>query len=816
MACAVSRNQTRSHDQARLASPGYRNSTTLSVGIVHLESFAEPQTQGSMKCIKSWNALLAGLLLACAAPTGHAQNVAKLLVLPIKLQLDAGRERQLEVNGLDRLSRPIALDLTGVQFASLDTSIAVVSATGLVRGVRGGSTEIEVRYPGAQNRRLPVTVSGSASAAQVATATPSAPTQPPSSAPTTGVPAEAPPAPAALAPISATITPSSILLLPGERIRPSFRLNYADGTQAETGDVVWSAFGAAIRLDSSSREVIGVAPGKATLGGSYRTATTDAVSVTVGEAVLEADRDSLRIVSGAIDTVSLLVPGQSRRRVTQNLTWRTTAPDILRVRDSTAGLVEALDAGAADLIVHGYGVTKRIPVRVISRVAKLVMSPAPGSGVTVATGGTVVIEATATGTAGTPLPASMLTWRIADTSLAAIDARGVVSGMHAGTTRVTLDAPGMVTSSWPLTVAAARVSFGLEEIAVVAGTRRELSVRLRGNDERDFGTTALARFTSSPAEVATVDASGTVTGLTTGRATVIATQPGAGPDSVTVFVTGRGLVSGTMSDVRGIWQLVGPNDSTPTLLLSVDSGSVSQAVWSPDRTRIALTFAPDSRPNHSRVVMIDADGRNWSNLSPDTISASDPSWTKDGTAVLMAGRDPRISSVVQVAIGSRKATVLASGTASRFRFPFADTASSGVLVRLESGGQSDLARLKGEAVVMLTNGKPQEELIAPLRDGRILLAVDSSARSRPSTLQWGTAGPEQVQSPTPVRIPGGLVISDISRGYDDRTVIVVARVRSYPGNVGAALVVFRISLDGADPKVLMILGEKDLVTVRFD
>jgi dipeptidyl aminopeptidase/acylaminoacyl peptidase len=268
--------------------------------------------------------------------------------------------------------------------------------------------------------------------------------------------------------------------------------------------------------------------------------------------------------------------------------------------------------------------------------------------------------------------------------------------------------------------------------------------------------------------------------------------------------------------VRGLWQLVGANDTTPTLLARVDSGLVSQAVWSPDRTRIAMTYEPMDKSNQSRVVVVDADGLNWRNLSPDTISSSDPAWSKDGKAVLMAARDPKTSSVIRVLVDTRAMTVLASGSSSKFRYPSADTDSNAILVRFESAGQVDLVRVKAGAVMMLTNGKPREELIAHLRDGRVLLAVDSSSRTRPGTLQWVTVGTDQVQTPTPIRVPAGLVITDISSGSDDGSVIVVARVRSWPGASGPALVVLRVALDGADPKVLLLLNEKDFVTVRSD
>lgn len=773
-----------------------------------------------MKCTKSWKATLAVMLLACASLTAHAQPVPKLLVKTVILRLEVGETRPIVVH--DESSAPIASEALPelFTFSSSDPTLVTVSPSGAVRAIRPGQGEIFVRQRRVA-RLLTVPVYVSPATASVASAPPTtapvtAPSQPPTAVPST-TPAAMPAAMAGPTPISGTIQPTSIQLLAGERFRPNFRLVFADGTQRETGDVVWIALGSAIALaPNNASEVIGVLPGAGQLGGTYGTSISAFAPVTVGESVLIPDPDSLRLVTGALDTVSLLVPAQGRRRVTQNLTWRTTTPAVLRVLSPTAGIVQAVDAGDADLIVDGYGLTIRIPVRVTPQIAKLETNPAQGSAVIVGTGGTRVLEAKAIGTAGTVLSSNTLTWRIADTTLATIDVRGVVSGLREGTTRVTLDAPGIETYSWPLTVEAARVTLGVKLTAVIAGTTRKLVAQLRGSDQRDFGAPPAARFSSSQPQIATVDANGTVTGIMPGRATIIAAQPGAGADSVTVLVTGRGLVSGTIAGVRGIWQLVGANDTTPVNLIRSDSGSISQAVWSPDRTRIALTYESLDRPNYSRVIMIDADGQNRKLLSPDTISASDPSWTKDGKAVLMSRSEKGISAVLRVAIDTREVTLLASSPSSKYRYPSADTDSAAILVRYENDGQADLARINAGTVVKLTNGKPREELIARLRDGRVLLAVDSSSRARPGTLQWVTVGTEQAQTPTPVRVPTGLVISDISAGYDDGSVIVVARVRQWPGASGAALVVLRIALDGADHKVLMILGEKDVVTVRSD
>ncbi len=766
-----------------------------------------------MKFSTVCSALLATLLLAIAPMELCAQTVTRLLPSPNPMRIEAGAARQITVEALDARSQVVPAEQARVQFSSADTTIATVNADGTVRALRAGTTDIVLRA-GSVARRVVVVVTGGSGATppSPAPATPTAAPRPAPAAPAAPVTV----APSGQTPVGATIQPISIQLLPGERFRASFRLVFADGTQVETSDVVWNTFGAAIGLDPNSNEVIGVVPGSGTLGGRFGPAITSSVPVTVGEAILVPDPDSVQLISGAMDTVFLLAPGQGRRRVAQNLTWRTTNPSILRVLSPTAGIVQALDAGDASLIVDGYGVTRAIPVRVTPRVDRLETTPVQGTTVEVGTGGVVTLEARPFGTAGTVLSTSTLTWRVADSSIARIDARGAVSGLRAGTTRVTLDAPGLETFSWPLTVLPARVAFATGVTSITAGTSRQMVAKLRGPDQRDFGTVMSARFTSSAPAVATVDASGTVAAVAPGRAIISVALPGAGADSVTVFVTGRALISGTIAGVRGIWQLVHAGDTVPRLLMQIDTGAVSQAVWSPDRTMIAVTYEPLDRTNLPRVALVDADGRNWRNLSPDTISASDPSWTMDGTAVLMAGRDPKVGAAFRVTVGTRTATLLASGSNTKFRYPVIEPDTASLLVRVETGGQLDLARVKGGSVVQLTSGKPREELFTRLRNGRLLLAVDSSGRSRSYTLQSATPGPEQMQTTTPVRLQPGLIVTDISAGYDESSVLVVARARSWPNAAGPVLVLLQVPLDGSEHKVLMVLNEKDAVTVRTD
>lgn len=767
---------------------------------------------------------LASLLLAMPGAAA-AQTVAKLIVAPIQFRLETGGKGQIVVDLRDDSGRALESESAGVRFQSSDTNVVAVTGSGSVRATGIGRAEILVRA-GAQSRRIPVTVDaaptliGSAPATsrtQPATPPVTAVPTPPASQPPVTATASAPSAAVGPAVMSASIEPVNIQLLASERFRPTFKLHFADGTQVESRDVVWNTFGSAIGIDPQSGEVIGVAPGSGVLGGRYgSTSISASVTVTVVESNLVPTPDSLQLVTGEQDTVYLVVPAQGRRRVTQNLVWRTIDPSIMRVLSPSAGVVVAQSTGSTDLIVDGYGVTRRIPVKVSPRVARIEANAARGAAISLGTGGTYSSNARAIGTDGTTVIGSPMIWNIADTSLARVDVSGNVIGVREGKTTLTLDAPGLEQMSWPVTVQTARVALAFSRVGLQVGATKKVPIALRAPDGREFGAVTSARWTSSAPAVASIDASGTVTAHRAGRAMLTIATDGAGQDSVPVYVTGRGLVSGMIGAVRGIWQLMAANDTTPTLLLEANNGTFSQAVWSPDRTRIAATFEPLDKPNQPSVVVMDADGSNLTTLSPDTVFASDPSWSRDGASVLMVLRDPKVSAILRVALGSRAVTQITTSLDTKYRFPMPGADTGTVYVRAERGGVVDVARFRTSTATLqlMTTGKPREELMAQLRDGRILIAVDSSSRPRPATLQWATVGDAALQSATSVRVPAGLLITDISPGYDDATVIVVARVRSWPGASGAALVVLRIALDGADPTVLMLLSEKDNVTVR--
>ncbi len=784
-------------------------------------------------------ALLVTLLTCAPSTAAGAQTVAQVVVKSLQLRVKAGARAQILTEVYDDANEAVPPDRYELSFTSADTMIATVSITGEVIGVRPGSTRIFVRA-GKIVRQVQVSVTAATAqpvapppatvprqtappATPPATAPASAPATAPVTSPAAATPTVTPSAtatrpvpPAGGSPaVSATIEPGNIRLLPGERFRPTFRLVLANGSQVDASDVTWTPYGAAVGIDPGTNDVIGVLPGSGVLGGRSALGNVSAsVPVVVGEAVLVPEPDSLVLSSGLTDTVYLVAPAQDRRRVTQNLAWSSTDPTVLRVVNPAFGIVEAGGVGTADLIVQGYTLTRRIPIRVTPRISRIDVPIVAGTEIPLGVGGSTTLDAKAFGTAGELLPPDVMMWRVADPTMARVTASGTIVGVREGRTTLSLLAPGVPTQSWPVTVREMKVSARERLLSLTAGTSRTLAVTLRARDQSDLGALTAARWVSTAPDVATVDAAGTLTAKAPGRATVVVSQDGAGADSITVFVTGRALVSGTINGVRGIWQVVTGTDSTATLLMRTDSGAVSQAVWSPDRTHIAATYEPLDRVNASRVVVMDADGRNWKTVSADSVMASDPAWAPDGRSLFMAVRNPKAASILRVTLATGASSSIRQVGEGQLRYPAVGADTADLLVRIEANGAVDLARVHAGALTLLTRGRPREELFATLRDGRMLLAIDSSSRTRPTTLVTATPAADGMQSVTPVTLPAGFVITDISRGYDDTSVLVAGRARLWPGLPGQPLLLLRVPLDGTAPQVLLVLTEKDVVTVR--
>ncbi|HET9985615.1 MAG TPA: Ig-like domain-containing protein [Longimicrobiales bacterium] len=177
----------------------------------------------------------------------------------------------------------------------------------------------------------------------------------------------------------------------------------------------------------------------------------------------------------------------------------------------------------------------------------------------VAVGATSQLKAAATNKNGDPVTATF-TWRSADTTIAQVDAKGVVTGRKAGSTKITAASGGKTataaatvtasgtgdTTSTPApaaTVASVALTPATASIATGA------TVQLQAAAKDSAGKTLTGKtfsWTTSNGAIAGVSSTGLVTGVAAGTATITATVDGkSGKATVTVTTSSDGTTPTT-------------------------------------------------------------------------------------------------------------------------------------------------------------------------------------------------------------------------------------------------------------------------------
>ncbi|MBX6333178.1 MAG: Ig domain-containing protein [Gemmatimonadaceae bacterium] len=179
-----------------------------------------------------------------------------------------------------------------------------------------------------------------------------------------------------------------------------------------------------------------------------------------------------------------------------------------------------------------------------SVVASVNISP---SADTVTIGATTTLTVTVEGADGKPLSGSQVFWNTEDPSIATVSSDGVVTGVAPGSVRIAASAAGKsavaTVTVLPRPVASVSVSPATASIAL-AGTV-QLTATTRDADGHELSGRTVTWSTSDPT-IATVSASGRVTGTGAGQATITATSEGKRgtarvtvtlPEAATVVIT---------------------------------------------------------------------------------------------------------------------------------------------------------------------------------------------------------------------------------------------------------------------------------------
>lgn len=310
----------------------------------------------------------------------------------------------------------------------------------------------------------------------------------------------------------------------------------AAGNELDEVVVTWSTSEAGVAVvDAATGLATAVGTGLTTISaaaGSVSGGTTlnvtqlvATVDVTPPEADFTTLGRMLPFTAVARDSGAVVVPGRT-------FTWTSSDTTIARV--DAQGVVTAVGEGAATISATTAGGSDSATVDVVQAVATIEVSPSEHGFATL--GRTVTLAAVARDSGSAVVPDRVFVWTSSDTTIARVDADGVVTAVGEGVATIGASS-GAASDSATITiaqvVATVDVSPAQHAFATLGRAVPFAAVALDSAEAAVPGRTFV--WTSSDTTVARVDGAGVVTAVGEGAATIIASTAG-GSDSASVDV----------------------------------------------------------------------------------------------------------------------------------------------------------------------------------------------------------------------------------------------------------------------------------------
>jgi len=486
-----------------------------------------------------------GTLASTAAVTISNVPVASVTVSPAAASLTAGATTQLTATPKD--ANGTALSGRVVTWATSNAAAATASANGLVTGVATGSATIIATSEG-QSGTSALTVTN---------------------------------APVA----SVTVSPAAATVTVGTTTQLTATPKDANGTALSGRAVTWATSNAAIATVSASGLVTGVAAGSATITAtSEGQSGTSAITVSnVPVASVTVSPTAAGVTVGATTQLTATPKDANGTALSGRVvTWGTSNAVVATV--SASGLVTGVAAGAATITATSDGQSGTAAMTVTNvPVASVTVSPTTAS---VTVGATSQLTATAKDANGTALSGRTVTWATSNAAVATVSASGLVTGVAAGSATITATSEGQSgTSAMTVTnVPVASVTVSPAAVSLTVGQTMQLAAVTK-----DANGTALSgrtvTWTTSNSTVATVSASGLVTGVAAGTATITATSEGVAGTAAST-VTAPVSNPGTVTNLA----VVGVTDTGATLAFT----EVSDGTGLPASYDVRFGVAPIS------------------------------------------------------------------------------------------------------------------------------------------------------------------------------------------------------------------------------
>lgn len=499
----------------RLDSPDYKIAKGLTKNISVIATFSDNSTENvtslatyqiSDTTIATVDAFGAMKGLAIGATTltasfGGKDTSAPVTVEPpilIAINLDmssyrikAGLTQSVITTAVysDGSSQPVTDSVT---YEIADTHIATVDLSGKIQGLVPGSTVLTVGY------------GGQTANAQVIIEEPTV--------------------------TKITIDPKSFSIPLGSTKKVTVTATYSDNNTKDVTNSTWySIQDSTVAQIDDTGTITGLKIGRTSLSISYGGVSTGGFDIFVTEPVLDTirlDMDTYRMAVNDVKyaTVTAIYTDGSIKDVT-NAVFQISDTNIATV-DAT-GKIMGLTPGTTTLTVTYQNKTvtaqvivDQLAVTAISLNATMYVIPA---------GLTRNVTVTATySDSSTQDVTSSATFQIANTGIATVDATGKINGLTPGTTTLTVNYQGITTS--------AQVNVGQPEVMAIglnmssysmpAGLTKNVTVAATYSDNSTKDVTYSVTYQIGNTGIATVDATGRITGLLPGTTTLTVSYQG--------------------------------------------------------------------------------------------------------------------------------------------------------------------------------------------------------------------------------------------------------------------------------------------------
>lgn len=426
--------------------------------------------------------------LAAASIAVTAGNVRTVVVEPNPANVVRGKTLQLKAvarNGsLAKVEgRPIA-------WITENPQIATVSETGLITAIAFGTTEVRATIDG---------ITGIAAL-------------------NVGVGA-----------VDAVIVPASMTIVLGETAQLEARPMDAAGNVVSQADVNWLSEAPSIVSVSDDGEVTGLALGTALIKARAQNAEAQvAVTVVAPWTLGMAPRPAELEVGKTAQLVATVRDGGAI--VTAPITWLSDNPALATV--SANGLVTAVAPGAAPVAIVAR--TIQNGTRVVADTVKILIKASPVGSLTVTVanatievGETIVATAVIYDKVGGVLTDRAVTWSSDKPAIAAVNANGEVTGVAAGTAKLTAACDGFTATIEIKVVKAAIASVSLTPSTLALFVAQSASLTLEIKDRRGaLLTDRDVVWYTTDAAIVSVPSAGVALGVNAGTATVTADVEG--------------------------------------------------------------------------------------------------------------------------------------------------------------------------------------------------------------------------------------------------------------------------------------------------